>query len=77
MSRALVIAAGAVIVPVAVALAITNSDWFSGDSAAAALLASDVRPARPTVGTRRPGGLRAAIPEAGRQLLGYGHALQL
>jgi len=51
MSRALVIAAGAVIVPVAVALAITNSDWFSGDSAAAALLASDVRPARPTVGT--------------------------
>src|SRR3989454_862489 len=51
MSRALVIAAAAVLTPVAVALAITNSDWFSSDSASAALLASDVRPAHPTVGT--------------------------
>jgi len=50
MSRAFVIAAAAVLAPVAVALAVTNSDWFSGDSASAALLASDVRPARPTVG---------------------------
>ena len=51
MSRAFVIAAAAVLTPVAVALAVTNSEWFSGDSASAALLASDVRPARPTVGT--------------------------
>src|SRR5437870_1233974 len=51
MSRALVIAAAAVLTPVAVALAITNSDWFSSNSASAALLASDVRPAHPTVGT--------------------------
>jgi Domain of unknown function (DUF5666) len=51
MSRALLIVGGLVIVPVAVALAATNTDWFSGESASAALLASDVRPARPTVGT--------------------------
>jgi len=51
MSRALVIAAGAIFIPVVVALAVTNSDWFSGSSASAALLASDVRPARPSVGT--------------------------
>src|SRR5438876_11343735 len=51
MSRALVIAAAAVLTPVAVALAITNSDWFSSNSASAAVLASDVRPAHPTVGT--------------------------
>src|SRR3989442_2281606 len=51
MSRALVIAAGAIIIPVVMALAVTNSDWFSGSSASAALLASDVRPARPSVGT--------------------------
>src|SRR2546427_2819533 len=51
MSRALVIAAGAIIIPVVVALAVTNSDWFSGSSASAALLASDVRPGRPSVGT--------------------------
>ena len=51
MSRALLIGAAAVLMPVAVALAITNSDWFSSDSASAALLASDVRPAHPTVGT--------------------------
>jgi len=41
---------GLVIIPVAAALAATNTDWFSGESASAALLASDVRPARPTVG---------------------------
>lgn len=51
MSRAVVIAAGAVLVPIAVALAATNTDWFSSDSASAALLASDVRPGRPDVGT--------------------------
>src|SRR5436309_15375037 len=51
MSRALLIGAAAVLMPVAVALAITNSDWFSSDSASAALLASDVRPGRPSVGT--------------------------
>src|SRR5439155_1670557 len=51
MSRALVIAAGAIIIPVVMALAVTNSDWFSGSSASAALLASDVRPGRPSVGT--------------------------
>src|SRR5438046_10095758 len=51
MRRALVIAAGAIIIPVVVALAVTNSDWFSGSSASAALLASDVRPGRPSVGT--------------------------
>ncbi|TMF12408.1 MAG: hypothetical protein E6I38_03460 [Chloroflexi bacterium] len=51
MNRALVIAAGAIIIPVVMALAVTNSDWFSGSSASAALLASDVRPGRPSVGT--------------------------
>src|SRR3989442_4317368 len=51
MSRALVIAAAAVLTRFAVALAIINSDWFSSDSASAALLASEVRPAHPTVGT--------------------------
>src|SRR5437867_7924706 len=51
MSRALVIAAAAVLTPVAVAHASTNSDCFSSNSASAAVLASDVRRARPSVGT--------------------------
>src|SRR5262245_50739310 len=51
MSRAIVIVGGAVLIPIAVAFAATNSDWFSGGSASAALVASDVRPARPPVGT--------------------------
>ena len=55
MSRALVIAAGAIIIPVVMALAVTNSDWFSGSSASAALLASDVRVLERSKRRCRPG----------------------
>jgi hypothetical protein len=51
MSRAVIITVAAVLVPIGAALALANSGWLSGNSASAALLASDIGPARPNVGT--------------------------
>jgi hypothetical protein len=51
MSRAVILTIAAVLAPIGLAVAIANSGWLSGDSASAALLASDITPARPNVGT--------------------------